>query len=49
MRLLILRYKYGFYRACAYLASHMDDYHAVSEYQSVANEYHRQWLREQIQ
>ena len=49
MRQLFLRYLYGYYQACAYLASHMDDHQAVSEYQSVANEYHRQWLREQIQ
>ena len=49
MRLLLLRYKYGFYRACAYLASHMDDYHHVRIHQSTADEYHRQWVREQIQ
>ena len=49
MRQLLLRYKYGFYQALAYLASHMDDYHHVTEHQSVANEYHRQWMREQIQ
>ena len=49
MRQLLLRYKYGFYQACAYLASYMDDNREVQRHQSTANEYHRQWVREQIQ
>ena len=49
MRTLFLRYLYGYYQACAYLASHMDDHHTVRIHQSTADEYHRQWMREQIQ
>jgi hypothetical protein len=43
------RFLYGYYQACAYLASHMDDHRTVRIHQSTADEYHRQWAREQIQ
>jgi hypothetical protein len=49
MRTLFLRFAYGYYQALAYLASHMDDYHHVQIHQSTADEYYRQWMREQIQ
>jgi hypothetical protein len=49
MRAFYLRFLYGYYQACAYLASHMDDHHHVRIHQSTANEYHRLWMREQIQ
>ena len=49
MRQLLLRYLYGYYQACAYLASHMDGQPDMQKHQSTADEYHRLWSREQIQ
>ncbi len=49
MRTLFLRFLYGYYRVNAYLASHMDGQPEMHIHQSTADEYHRQWCREQIQ
>ena len=49
MKAAFLAYCYGFYQACAYLASHMDTPWDVREHQSTADEFHRQWVRETIQ
>ncbi len=48
MRPLFLRFAYGYYKAMAYLASHMDGQPDMQIHQSTADEYHRQWMREQI-
>ena len=49
MKSIFLAYCYAWYQMLAYLASHMDTPWDVQEHQSTADEYHRQWVREQIQ